>query len=223
MRRLISFVALLALAPQTAAQSLSPNLPGGAAPARPQPDPTSRRQPGATARHGDDATAAEKAALLTDLRALESGSKELLKPLGSAAKTEIASAAWKLDRERAKQLLRDALPLTFHEEAYRAKLREHAAGSPVQTGSVEGMARGIVRGRILKVAAADPSFARELADTTARETGPAQEVGQYTQLASAAVGEGRLDDAGDPIRHAIEAEPTLMDIGLAINAVATRD
>jgi hypothetical protein len=220
MRKVISFVALFALVPQGAAQSLKTSPPDA-------PAPEAARQQNKTVTRQEDsaaATSAERAALLADLRALESDSKELLKPLDSAAaKAEIASAAWKLDRDWAKQLLRDALPLTFPEEAYRPKLREHTVGAQLTPGPVENMARGIVRSRILRIAAADPAFARELADTTARELGPVEEVGQYTQLAGAAAAEGRLDDAGDLIRKAIEAEPTLMDIGQAINAVAVRD
>lgn len=220
MRKVISFVALFALVPQGAAQSLKTS-PSDA------PAPEAARQQNKTATRQEDvaaAASAERAALLADLRALESDSKELLKPLDSAAaKAEIASAAWKLDRDWAKQLLRDALPLTFPEEAYRPRMREHTVGAPISMGSSEDLARGIVRGRILKIAAADPAFARELADTTARELGVVQEVGQYTQLAGAAAAEGRLDEASDMIRRAIEAEPTLMDIGQAINAVAVRD
>jgi hypothetical protein len=168
--------------------------------------------------------ARQKEALLADVRALEEVSKELLKPLdAAAAKAEIAAAAWTLDRDWAKQLLREALALTFPEEASRPKLREHTVGAELKMGPAEDMARGMVRGRVLKIASADPAFARELADTTARELGPVAEVAQYTQLASAAAGEGRLEEASDLIRRAVRAEPTLMDIGFAINGVAARD
>jgi hypothetical protein len=251
LKTFLPFVMLLAAAPLCPAQSATPRRPAdkpeGAAArreatdaSRPQAAGPSRRQEdvgqrqGAVGAAGQEAAndalqgaasvARQKEALLADVRALESESKELLKPLdAAAAKAEIAAAAWTLDREWAKGLLRDALVLTFPEEAYRPRLREHAVGAPTSMGSLEDVARGIVRGRVLKIAAADPAFARELADTTARELGAVQQVAQYTQLAGAAAGEGRLDEAGDLIRRAIEAEPTLMEIGPAINAVAARD
>ena len=100
---------------------------------------------------GAASVARQKEALLADVRALEAESKELLKPLdAAAAKAEIAAAAWTLDREWAKGLLRDALVLTFPEEAYRPRLREHAVGAELQMGPAEDMARGMVRSRVLK-------------------------------------------------------------------------
>jgi hypothetical protein len=166
----------------------------------------------------------KRQSLLGDLRALESESKELRAPLDVAsAKAEIAAAEWSLDRERAKRLLREALPLTFPEEVDRAKLRKHSVGERIQFGSLEDRARGMVRARILKVASAEPAFARELADASARELGVVQEVEQYMQLASAAAGEGRVDDAADLVRHAVEKEPTLIGVGFTVNEVAARD
>ena len=166
----------------------------------------------------------KRQSLLADLRALESESKELRAPLDLAsAKAEIAAAEWTLDRERAKRLLREALPLTFPEEVDRPKMREHSVGARLQMGPLEDRTRALVRGRILKIASADATFARELADSTARELGVVEEVDQYTQLASAAAGEGRIEEASDLIRHAVETEPTLIGIGFVINEVAAHD
>jgi hypothetical protein len=194
------------------------------------PKPTQKSVPAAAERdesQADEARAADeqkRQSMLADLRALEAESKELRSPLDAAsAKAEIAAAAWTLEREWAKRLLREALPLTFPEEVDRPKIREHALGARLQAGPLEDRARGPVRARILKLAAADPAFARELADSTARELGVVQEVEQYTQMASAAAREGRVDDAAELIRHAIQVEPTLINIGSAINGVAAQD
>lgn len=186
-----------------------------------QSSPAQTQTEGDAAREADEQ---KRQSLLADLRALESESKELRAPLDAAtAKAETAAAEWALDRERAKRLLREALPLTFPEEVDRAKTREHTIGAPVQFGSLEDRARGMVRSRILKVASAEPAFARELADLAARELGPAAEVEQYMQLASAAAGDGRVDEAGELIRRAIQVEPTLIGTGFVINEVAARD
>lgn len=221
LKTLLSFVMLLAPAPRAAAQEATrqqadAQSPGAAGEAQ--------QEAAAAALQGAESAARQKESLLADVRALGEESKELLKPLdAAAAKAEIASAAWTLDRDWSKQLLREALALTFPEEAYRPKLREHEVGAPLKPPTPEESARSIVRRRILKVADADPSFARELAGVTARELGSVQEVEQYTQLASAAVGEGRLEEAGDLITRAMEAEPTLINISSAINEVAGRD
>ena len=189
--------------------------------------PKQTRADAADSRPADARSAAheqKRQSLLADLRALEAESKELRAPLDVAsAKAEVAAATWTLDRERAKRLLREALPLTFPEEVDRAKLRGHTIGARIQFGSLEERARGLVRGRILKIAAGETAFARELADVSARELGVVQEVEQYTLLASAAVGEGRIEDASEFLRHAAEAEPTLIGFGFVINELAACD
>src|SRR5436190_1405451 len=177
----LPFVLLIALAPRCPAQSATPRQPTGIgdnAAAQQQDTGASQRkgdaeqrgavgaaqqQAASAALQGAASAARQKEVLLADVRSLEVESKELLKPLDAAAsKAEIAAAAWTLDREWAKQLLRDALVLTFPEEAYRPKLREHVVGAPLNPPTPEDIARGMVRSRVLKIAAADPAFAREL-------------------------------------------------------------
>jgi hypothetical protein len=247
----LCLVMLLAHAPRLAAQTPAPQRPARTAddPAARAPQTndaagalqksdslqnSDAQRPGAAGDAGQQAVAAalqsaadaarRRDSLLADVRALAEESKELLNPLdAAAAKAEVASAAWTLDREWSKQLLREALALTFPEESSRAKLREHAVGSPLALGSLEDQARGLVRRRVLKIASADPAFARELADTTARELGVVQQVGEYTQLAGDAARAGRLEEASDLILRAADAEPTLMNIGGSIMDLATHD
>jgi hypothetical protein len=226
---LVVLAIVLSTLPPCAAQSApTPKQPASDATVPVKRDAGAQREAGARQAPETDsereADVQKRQSLLADLRALASEAKELRAPLDAAsAKAEIAAAAWTLDREWAKRLLREALPLTFPEEVDRPKQREHAVGARLQMGPLEDRARALVRGRILKIASAEPAFARELADSTAREMGAVEEVDQYTQLASAAAGEGRIDDAGDLIRHAIETEPTLIGIGFVINEVAAHD
>ncbi|HWS90602.1 MAG TPA: hypothetical protein VN282_26780 [Pyrinomonadaceae bacterium] len=205
-RTLLSFTLLLTLAPLGRAQMPAP---GQAAP----------EQTAAA-----DALAARRASLLADLRALEAESKELLKPLDAAsARAEIGAAAWTLDREWAKSLLREALALTFPEEVDRARQRERPIGAELQFGPAENGARGRIRRRIYAAAARDRAFARELGETEARELGRVEEAQRETALAIEAAGEGRLEEASELILRAAEAEPTLINVGQAINHVAARD
>src|SRR5687767_532695 len=152
---LLSLVLLLSTATRGAAQE-------PAAP-RPAEKPAAQKDDAAARSRSDDAAppeaseeasaedaeaAARRGALLAELRALEAESKELLKPVDSAsAKAEIAAAAWTLDREWSKSLLREALALTFPAEVDRARLRDRPIGAPLQPGPAENGARGRVRRR----------------------------------------------------------------------------
>ena len=205
--------------PQDAAAPAQPNDAG----ARPQPDEPAQKEAEEAAQK-EEAAAQRRRELLAELRALESESRELLRPTDAAsARAEIADAAWALDRAWAKALLREALPLTFPAEVDRPRLRERAVGAPLQPRTPEDAARARVRGRILKIAARDRDLSRELNEITARELGKVEEVYRGAALAGAAAAEGRVEEAGELIMRAAEAEPTLINIGTAINEVAARD
>ena len=217
---LLSFALLLSPAPPGARQSPAAQTPAGkpaGAPAA-QPDAPEEPRPEAAAREQ------RRQALLAELRALESESKELLRPLDAAsARAEIAAAAWTLEREWAKSLLREALPLTFPEEVDRARLRKRPVGAALQPGTPEDGARGRVRRRIFEIAARDRELSRELNELAGRELGNVEEVQRDTATAIAAAREGRLEEAAELILRAAEAEPTLINVGEAINQVAARD
>lgn len=214
-RSLLSFTFLLTLL-----LTLAPLCVAQTAAKTPMPEPAAPEQQQDAADDG----AVRRGALLAELRALEAESRELLKPLDAAsARAEIAAAAWSLDREWAKSLLREALALTFPEEVYRAPLRERPIGAELQFGPAENGARGRIRRRIFDIVARDRDFARELSETEARELGRVEEVQRETSMAVAAAEEGRLEEAGELILRAAEAEPTLGNVGWAINHVAARD
>lgn len=220
-RTLLSLALLLSAAPLCAGQSAAPPK------AAEKPEAAAQKDAAVAARKSDDAEAEatqRRETLLADLRALESESKELLKPVDAAsARAEIGAAAWTLDRAWAKSLLREALALTFPAEVDRARLRERPVGAPFQPPTPEDGARGRVRRRVFQIAGRDREFARELSETAARELGRVEEAERYGALASEAVAEGRLEEAGDLILRAAEAEPTLMNVGQAINQLAASD
>jgi hypothetical protein len=210
--KLLAPVLLLSLSAAAASTSLARQTPPP-----PKPLPAPQESEAST-------LAPQREALLLDLRALEAEAKELSKPVDAAsAKAEIADAAWTLDREWAKKLLREATELTFPEEVDRKKVRERAVGARLQPPTPEDAARGMVRRRVLKVAARDKAFADELAELIARELGGEAEVMQFAVMADAATAEGKLEEAGNYILRAVEADPTLMTVASSINAVAARD
>ncbi|PYS21546.1 MAG: hypothetical protein DMF72_17005, partial [Acidobacteria bacterium] len=60
---------------------------------------------------------------LNDLRVLETDSTKIEGPLGRAlAKTEIAAAAWDLDKKWSKELLQNAYELTFPDDDEQGRL-----------------------------------------------------------------------------------------------------
>ena len=189
------------------------------------PQPPAEKPEGVAQKDDAEAEAAQRReTLLAELRALEAESKELLKPLDAAsARAEIGAAAWTLEREWAKSLLREALALTFPAEVDRARLRERPIGAPFQPGPAENGARGRVRRRVFQLAARDREFARELSEMAGRELGKVEESERNAALAAEAADEGRLEEAAELIMRAAEAEPTLINVGDAINHVAARD
>lgn len=209
-RTLLSFTLLLTLLTPCAAQSAAKTS---------APEEAAPEQAAAA-----DALAARRGALLAELRALEAESKELLKPLDAAsARAEVAAAAWSLDREWSKSLLRDALALTFPAEVDRARMRERPIGAALEPGPAENGARSRIRRRVFQIAARDRQFARELSETEARELGKVEEVQRETAMAVEAADEGRLEEAKELIARAAEAEPTLINVGATINQLALRD
>src|SRR5262245_8937794 len=82
----------------------------------------------------DDETQIQKSALLGDLTALQSEAVNL-NPTGVRAlvKTEIAHVAWNLDKQWAKQLLKDALELALPDKETRRKYQKVKKGdNPVE-------------------------------------------------------------------------------------------
>jgi hypothetical protein len=172
----------------------------------------------------DDTRAAEKTALLLDLQNLNTEASSLDAPLARAlAKAEIADAAWSLDREWAKKLLREAYELTFPDDEEQSKLRSRPAGAPPALPTDIDRARGDVRNRVLNVAGRDKEFADQLAQLGSKQLGSYEEHFRYASLASEALRAGDNDAAGKYLLQSINADPTQISIGTVIIELAARD
>lgn len=166
----------------------------------------------------------QRLALLSDLQGLTARAKQLEKPLARAtAETEIADAAWALDRELAKELLRDAYALTFPEEAEQERLRKVPVGAQPQMPSPLANARSAIRRAVLKIASRDKAFANELARSAVGNLGLYDAHMSYASLAHNAVLEGDHDAAGQYILQSIDAEPTQITGPLEINQLAAKN
>lgn len=177
---------------------------------------------------GGDVTADEvsikKLELLSDLQALNAKVVRLEGPLARAlAKAEIADAAWTLDPDWAKKLLREAYELTFPTEEERSRLRNVAIGDMPVPPSATDRARNEVRNRIFSVAGRDRAFANQLAQLGADELGRVEQQSRYTRLASNAISSGDNETASRYILQAIEADPTQLLGASVIQDVALRN
>lgn len=175
------------------------------------------------AKPSDEEISMEKFGLLSELQTLESKSVKIDKPIARArANAEIADAAWTLDREWAKKLLREAYDLTLPEES-QGNLRSQPAGAPPTLPTKDEIARNSVRNRVLDVARRDKDFAAELLEKGSERLGKQKANYMNASLASRSIAEGDVKAASNYIMRAIEAEPTVINAGLVILDVAIRD
>ena len=162
--------------------------------------------------------------LLTDLRSLEIEVLKLDKPLARAlALAEVADAAWTLDEEWARELLREACELTLPPEAEQIRLREKPAGAPPVLPTPDERARGAVRGRVLAVAGRDRGLAVELVKLISEKLGSYETHRRYSDLAFQAAKQGDPVTAADYTLKAIETDPTHLGPVQVINEIATKD
>ena len=172
----------------------------------------------------DDHINLEKITLLSELKSLEDRAASLAKPLAkAAAAAEIADAAWGLDVELAKGLLREAYELTFPPEGERERLRNIPAGAIPVPPSADSRVRGEVRKRVLGVARRDQNFADELMNLGAERLGKYEEHYGKAVLADQAIKDGDKELAGRYILESLAADPSQMTAGQVILDLAARD
>ena len=159
--------------------------------------------------------------LLSDLQILAVRAKQLGKPLARAvAQTEIADAAWWVDRSLAEDLLRDAYSATLPSEEEQLNLRKRPIGTDPPFPTPQGTARSAVRWRVMKVAARDKALARELANSAMEKLGAYEGHTAYSSLANNSISERDHESAGEYILKAIDADPTYIEAPMQINQLA---
>ena len=180
--------------------------------------PPARGQDAKQSPDGGEARA-ESVPLLSDLRTLAADSAELASPLAqAAAKAEVAAAAWPLDRELAKELLRDAYRLTLPKEGQGVKGAQ-AAGAQ----SAEGRARLDIRLRVMTVASREKGLADELL-RLGEERGLKSEGGDlYGRMARAALDGGDAEGAARFVEQSFEFDPASGTASGVINDLAKQD
>jgi hypothetical protein len=183
-----------------------------------------KKQSGNSISAAAEALRSEQNHLLSQLQTLDSRAAKFDKPLTrSSARAEIADAAWTLDREWSRKLLRDAYELTFPDEEEQIKLRSRPVGAaPALSGSNQ-IAASAIRHRILQIASRDKSFIAELARQSEESMGKLEAQYLYTDLAAKSIEAGDNETASDYVLKAMDADPTMLNVGATIFELAARD
>ncbi|HKO42707.1 MAG TPA: hypothetical protein VJU84_05430 [Pyrinomonadaceae bacterium] len=166
----------------------------------------------------------QKLALLSEVKTLAIEIPKLDGPLARAlAKAEIADAAWTLDREWAKRMLKEAYQFTYPTDEEQSKFQPEPTGAASKPPTIIGTARMNVRRRILSVARRDRVFADQLIlDSSPHVTKDDRQM-MYAQLASFALDEGNYEMAGRAIEQSMGVDPTQITFVTLVNDLAIKD
>ena len=165
----------------------------------------------------------ERASLISELQFLDKETLRFNDPLAEAlAKAEIADAAWQLDRDWAKKLLRAAYELVLPKADQNQK-QNRPAGSIPPTRDATDRSRQRVRLRVLEIARRDKDFVKSLIQSEAENAGEYEKHFTYAALADQSIEAGDVKASADYVLQGIQADPTQGTAPDIINRIALRD
>jgi len=157
----------------------------------------------------EDEAQIQKSVLLSNLSDLDVDAVNLNSPLARAiVKTEIADVAWNLDKQWARQLLKDAFELALPDKEMRRKLQKIKKGDNPVEPTNETIPQNEVRSKVLAIARRDPAFADELAQIAKEEMGELEEFQTYSSAAFMASQAGDMKQAKEYARKSFETDPS---------------
>lgn len=166
----------------------------------------------------------QRLALASDLKGLAFEIPRIDGSLARAlAKAEIADAAWSLEPEWARTLLKEAYQLTYPSDEELAKSPPRPVGSLPKQPSEIDRARAHVRGRIFSVANRDRAFADQLMRDSAKYLSASDQQTVYSDLARQALNQGDNNSAISLIEQTVDADPTQPGFTRLVNDLATKD
>ena len=169
----------------------------------------------------EDEAQIRKSMLLGDLSALDNDAVNLNSSLARAVvKTEIADVVWNLDKQWARQLLKDAFELALPDKETRRKLQKVKKGDNPLEPTTETIPQMLVRSKVLAVARRDPAFADELAKMAKEEMGELEEVHAYSSSAYAAFQANDIKQATEYTRKIFDTDLSQGSAGGAIASIA---
>jgi hypothetical protein len=176
---------------------------------------------GSAARH--DELAQKKNALASDIQMLDLESLKIDNYLARAlAKAEIASAAWMLDPELARRLLREGYILTLPKDE-ATNLPDSQTGAESASSANNDRAVNEVRNRIIAVASRDKALAEQLANLGADRLGKSEAHRRYANLAAQAIQAGDTESASKYIIQSVDADPAQLTAPFQIISLAAKD
>jgi hypothetical protein len=165
----------------------------------------------------------EKFSLVAELQYLDKETLKFSDPLSEAlAKIEIADAAWELDRNWAKKLIRVAYELTLPKTDQLSE-QNRSAGSIPPPPNAANRLRWKIRFRALAIARRDKDFANELTQMGKESLGAYGRHFASAALADQAMEAGDVSASADHILEGIKADPTQGTAPEIINRIAMRD
>ena len=168
--------------------------------------------------------ALQRLALSSEVKILATEIPKLDGSLARAlADAEIADAAWTLDRDWAKSILREAYRLTYPTEEEQSKLGPDLPGTRLKPPTAIGFARSDVRKRILRVARRDRLFADQIIRESLDHVARVDRQMMHAQLAAMALDEGDNEAASRSIQESIKVDPTGMTFVQLVNDLAIKD
>jgi hypothetical protein len=166
----------------------------------------------------------QRLVLLSDLKNLAIEIPRLDGSLARAmADAEIADAAWTLDPDWARKMLREAYRLTYPTDEEQRKFQPDLPGTAPKPPTVIGRARSDVRKRILSVARRDRVFADQLVRDSSDHVTKDDRQMMHAQLALMALNEGDTEAASRSIQENMEIDPTQTIFIDLVNDLATKD
>lgn len=177
-----------------------------------------------TASDAENDRALQKAVLLSEVKSLALEIPKLDSSLARAmAGAEIADAAWTLDREWSRTLLKEAYELTYLTEEEQSAIGPQPPGTPPRQPTMLTRSRHEVQKRILSVARRDNAFANQLlTDTSARLSKDDRQM-MHAQMTQMAMDDGESEAAVSSIRDNMAIDPAALMLVELVNKLARKD
>ncbi len=161
--------------------------------------------------------------LIADYYSLDSQTIKLNSPISKAySKISIADGLWRLDAEKAKQLLLQALELTFPENDEK-KVRGKEISRGLFAPSKIDISRKSLQTKIFHIALRDNAFSKKLIEIIDKKYVEGEKNINYSKLAKLLIENGDLSGAESFITLAIETGQIDLNVGYAIYLLSAKD
>jgi hypothetical protein len=170
----------------------------------------------------EDKILEKKNQIISDYYFLNNQTVKLNSPISKAySKTVIADGLWELDIDKAKQILTQALEMTFPEkDEKKAKSEEIAKGLNIP--SKIDISRKMLQTKIFQIALRDKNFSKKLVELIDKNYAKDEKSANYSKLAQLSIESNDLSSAENFILLAIQTENFDLNLASTIYFLATK-